>query len=203
MEDSDPLVPSFKIQLLENPPTFDKLKRWNNSLKAITHKLSFSIWIWFSSPVQTDATVLANNSHFDSEDDYHTGCRNVSHCQQQQSYSGLRSPGWSNSTYFWTPNIVRFYVLRPFAHPVACCWMLLEVVAQSLKPVKLFSSAPCKRTQQLLTLRCPFARSCMSSAPGPSCSKSDSAIHWINLCPMDSVIGFPNTYPLDCDLSNG
>ena len=26
-----------------------------------------------------------------------------------------------------------------FAHPIACCWMLLRVVAQSLKPVKLFS----------------------------------------------------------------
>ena len=35
-------------------------------------------------------------------------------------------------------------MLRPFAHPVACCWMLLRVVGQSLKPVKLFS-------QQLLT----------------------------------------------------
>ena len=35
-------------------------------------------------------------------------------------------------------------MLRPFTHPVACCWMLLRVVAQSLKPVKLFS-------QQLLT----------------------------------------------------
>ena len=30
-------------------------------------------------------------------------------------------------------------MLRPFAHPVACCWMLLRAVAQSLKPVKLFS----------------------------------------------------------------
>ena len=31
-------------------------------------------------------------------------------------------------------------MLRLFAHPVACCWMLLLcVVAQSLKPVKLFS----------------------------------------------------------------
>ena len=30
-------------------------------------------------------------------------------------------------------------MLRLFAHPVACCWMLLRVVAQSLKPVKLFS----------------------------------------------------------------
>ena len=24
-------------------------------------------------------------------------------------------------------------MLRPFAHPVACCWMLLRVVAQSLR----------------------------------------------------------------------
>ena len=38
-----------------------------------------------------------------------------------------------------TPNIVGCYMLHPFAHPVACCWMLLHVVAQSLKPVKLFS----------------------------------------------------------------
>ena len=30
-------------------------------------------------------------------------------------------------------------MLRPLAHPVACCWMLLPVVAESLKPVKLFS----------------------------------------------------------------
>ena len=30
-------------------------------------------------------------------------------------------------------------MLRPFAHPFACCWMLLCFVAQSLKPVKLFS----------------------------------------------------------------
>ena len=30
-------------------------------------------------------------------------------------------------------------MLRPFAYPVACCRMLLRVVAQSLKLVKLFS----------------------------------------------------------------
>ena len=35
-------------------------------------------------------------------------------------------------------------MLRPFAHPFACCWMLLRIVAPTLKPVKLFS-------QQLLT----------------------------------------------------
>ena len=41
-----------------------------------------------------------------------------------------------------TPNLVGCYMLRPFAHLVACCWMLLRVVAQSLKPVKLFSQQP-------------------------------------------------------------
>ena len=47
------------------------------------------------------------------------------------------------------------YMLRPFAHPVACCWIVLGVVAQSLKPVKRASSVGgCK-------LR-PFARSLLS-----------------------------------------
>ena len=36
--------------------------------------------------------IEPESAHFDSEDDYHTGC-------QQQSYSGLRSPGQSYSTY--------------------------------------------------------------------------------------------------------
>ena len=30
---------------------------------------------------------------FDSEDDHRTGCRNVTHCEQQESFSGQRSPG--------------------------------------------------------------------------------------------------------------
>ena len=38
-----------------------------------------------------------------------------------------------------TPNIVGCYMLCSFAHPVACCWVLLRVVARSLRPVKLFS----------------------------------------------------------------
>ena len=36
----------------------------------------------------------------------------------------------------------------------------------------------------------------------PSFGKVDSAIHWINHYPKDSVIGFHNTYPLDSDLSD-
>ena len=50
-----------------------------------------------------------DTTHFDSKDDYRTGCRNVSHCQQQQSYSGLPSPGRSNSTYFWNDSWVQAF----------------------------------------------------------------------------------------------
>ena len=38
-----------------------------------------------------------------------TGCGNVSYCQRQQSYSGLRSPGRSNSTYLWNDSWVQTF----------------------------------------------------------------------------------------------
>ena len=41
---------------------------------------------------------LTNNSSHDSDDDFCSGCRNVSHCHRQQSFSGLLSPGRSNYT---------------------------------------------------------------------------------------------------------
>ena len=37
------------------------------------------------------STDRRDTTHLDSEDDYRTGCRNVSHCQQQ-SYSELHKP---------------------------------------------------------------------------------------------------------------
>ena len=37
-------------------------------------------------------------------------------------------------------NIVGCYILRLSAHPVACCCVLLGVVAQSLKTVKLLAN---------------------------------------------------------------
>ena len=37
----------------------------------------------------------------------------------------------------------------------------------------------------------------------PVVQKLDSAIHRINLYPVDNAIGFPNTYPLDSVLSGG
>ena len=44
------------------------------------------------------------------------------------------------------PNIVGCYMFASVSHPVACCCVLLGVVAQSLKPIKLLS-------QQLPTFR--------------------------------------------------
>ena len=37
----------------------------------------------------------------------------------------------------------------------------------------------------------------------PFVQKVDSAIHWINLYPLKSGFGFPDTYLLDSDLSSG
>ena len=53
-------------------------------------------------------------------------------------------------------NIVGCYMLRPFAHPAACCYVLFGVVVQSLKPVKRLTT--CKRCKCWELLR-PFARS--------------------------------------------
>ena len=48
-------------------------------------------------------------------------------------------------------NIVGCYMLRTFAHRVACCWMMLRVVVQSLLPVKLFSFV---RDRRSVALQC-------------------------------------------------
>ena len=41
----------------------------------------------------------------------------------------------------------------------------------------------------------------MFNGLAPVFQKEDNAIHWINLYPVDNVIGFPNNYPLDSDIS--
>ena len=38
---------------------------------------------------------------------------------------------------------------------------------------------------------------------GPVAQTLDTAIHRIKIYPVDNAIGFPNTYPLDNDLSGG
>ena len=52
--------------------------------------------------IQTSVLMTINwrdTTHFDCDYDYHTGCRNINHCQQQQSYSGLHSTGHPYSTH--------------------------------------------------------------------------------------------------------
>ena len=42
-----------------------------------------------------------------------------------------------------------------------------------------------------------------SSQTDPVVQKVNSVIHRIKVCPVDKAIGFPNTYPVDSDLSSG
>ena len=62
-------------------------------------KISGCVW---TGPQWTEFNTInrRDTTHFDPEDDYRTGCRNVSHCQQQQSFPELRPPGRSHSIYF-------------------------------------------------------------------------------------------------------
>ena len=80
--------------------------------------------------------------------------------------------------YFWpiTPNIVACYVLRPFAHPLAFCWMLLRLVAQGSKPVKLFS----QQLPTFLLLR--------------DCCRSMAQQCWIRLHSSSNIVGATHTH---------
>ena len=60
---------------------------------------------------------------------------------------------WIKHRKMFVRELTECYMLRPFAHPVAYC-VLLGVVAQSLKPVKLSKLlAPCKR-RNIVGQRC-------------------------------------------------
>ena len=45
-------------------------------------------------------------------------------------------------------NSVRCYMLRPFAHPVVCFCMLLGVVVQSFKQIKLLATCKQQKNSQ-------------------------------------------------------
>ena len=74
-----------------------------------------------------------DTTHFDSEDDYRTDRRNVSHCQQQQSYSGLRSTGRSNSTYFWNDSWVPTFHKKGTGDEM--CLAIVSVIVTGDAPV--------------------------------------------------------------------
>ena len=77
----------------EKSPTYEKLEELEK--RAMKFKTA---WILFLGEV---FAAIPPSTHFDSEDNYRTGCRNVSCCQKLQSYSGLRSPEGSCSTYLY------------------------------------------------------------------------------------------------------
>ena len=89
---------------------------YNFSHSASRSKWNFcscNLWLhqsWFPQPEATSITwmrshliedyipIILSSYHFDSDDDFCSGCRNVSHCHRQQSFSGLPSPGRSHYT---------------------------------------------------------------------------------------------------------
>ena len=90
---------------------------WENLLKGQSQKKMLPLWkVWtqlsFHKEVDYDCPGQRSRSWIGlllltviqltltlKMADYHTGCWNISHCQQQQSYLGLRSPRRSYSTY--------------------------------------------------------------------------------------------------------
>ena len=52
----------------------------------------------------------------DSDDDFRSGCRNVSHHYRQQSFSGLHSPGRSNCTITCYPRVQTIYCSMENVH---------------------------------------------------------------------------------------
>ena len=84
-------------------------------------------WWYYTLVIDLNTIKWRDTNHLDSEDDYRSGCRNVSHYQQQQSYSGLRSPGRSNSTYFYNLMLLKRWMKYqasqsfPFEGQVTLC----------------------------------------------------------------------------------
>ena len=86
----------------------------------------------------------------------------------------------------------------------SCFWLCSpwSCVGHALRPffmlwlVKIWQVSSCGKFMQHL-------ESCLLWKLAPVVQTLDSTIQWINIYPVDSVIGFPSTYPLDSDLSDG
>ena len=97
--------------------------------------------------MQTDAALLANNSQHNLRSGpilavlIHSlerlPLKLVFVSPYPREYVTKRNENWAWSQV--TPNTVGCYMLRPLAHLVVCCCVLLRAVGQSLKPVKLLS----------------------------------------------------------------
>ena len=71
---------------------------WNIISSNLIHHLFIDQWGQLS---ELNTINWHDTTHFHSEGNYHTGCRNVSHCQQH-SYLGLQSPAQLYSIYSWS-----------------------------------------------------------------------------------------------------
>ena len=91
---------------------------------------------------------LRDTTHFDSEDDYRTGCRNVSHCQQQQCYSGLRSSGRSCSAYLKNYEMTR--ELKPFTVVQCSMYVYLWINQLDEIPYMIWQTPSLKLTPLML-----------------------------------------------------
>ena len=68
-------------------------------------------------PHQQHYLTCCNKSQtLDSDDDFRSGCRNVSHPYRQQSFSGLHSPGRSNNTITCYPRVQTIYCITPITN---------------------------------------------------------------------------------------
>ena len=93
--------------------------------RPITSQLNWPIW----SITRVKVSCIMSIDSIFSENDYHKGCRNVSHCQQQ-SFSGLQQlyvhPAGDHAphTYQMTPGFKHFTVLYPTAMP-SSGWLMI------------------------------------------------------------------------------
>ena len=108
-------------------------------------------WSFFTFSQSLNTIICCDTTHFDSEDDYRTGCQNVSHCQQQQSYSGLRSPRRSYSTYVWHDSLVQTF----YRHELTCLFNSYHWISHNITfPVIVWKRSPCNSTLSCKEIHC-------------------------------------------------
>ena len=76
-----------------------------------------------------------NNLSLDSDDDFRSGCRNVSHHYRQQSFSGLQWPGRSNYTSTCYPWVQTIYCIYWLTCQIANVQLVLIRFVRNSKPL--------------------------------------------------------------------
>ena len=71
----------------------------------------YDIDLWAEVIIRVKKSQESSES-LDSDDDFRSGCRNVSHHYQQQSFSGLHSPRWLNYTITCYPQVQTIYCIK-------------------------------------------------------------------------------------------